>query len=96
MRKKNAEEVGSLVRQFLRAEGLETPLNEYRIINAWPTVAGPAIARYTGNIFIKASILNIQIKSPALRQNLNMSRTLLAQKLNEHVGAQVITEVRFY
>lgn len=96
MKRRNAEEVGSLVLQFLRAEGLETPLNEYRIIRSWPEVAGPAIARYTGNIFIKSGILNIQIKSPALRQNLNMNRTQMAQKLNQHVGAQVISEVRFY
>ncbi len=96
MKRRNAVEIGNLIRQFLRAEGLETPLNEYRIIQAWPAVAGPSIQKYTGDIFIKNGILNVKIKSPALRQNLNMNRTTLAQRLNDHIGAQVITEVRFY
>jgi len=96
MKRRNAVEIGELIRQYLRAEGLETPLNEYRIIQSWGVIAGPAIQKYTGEIFVKNSILNVKIKSPALRQNLNMNRTALAQRLNEHVGAQVITEVRFY
>ena len=35
MIRKNAEEIGNLIRQFLRAEGLETPLNEYRAMRSW-------------------------------------------------------------
>ena len=36
MRKQKAEQVGTLIHQFLREEGLETPYNEYRLIEAWP------------------------------------------------------------
>ncbi|MBO4641521.1 MAG: DUF721 domain-containing protein [Bacteroidaceae bacterium] len=96
MIRRKAVELGDLVHQFLRAEGLETPLNEYRAVRSWPEIAGPNIQKYTGDVFVKNGILNIKIKSPALRQNLNMNRTVFAQRINEHVGAQVITEVRFY
>lgn len=95
MIRKNAEEIGNLIRQFLRAEGLETPLNEYRAMRSWEEIAGPTIQKYTGDVFVKNGILNVKIKSPALRQNLNMERTTLAKRINERVGAQVITEVRF-
>ena len=50
---KKARDMRSLINEFLRAEGLETPLNEYRIIQAWPEVVGQAISRYTGQIFIR-------------------------------------------
>lgn len=96
MIRRKAVELGDLIRQFLRTEGLETPLNEYRAVRAWEEVGGPNMQKYTGDVFVKNSILHIKIKSPALRQNLNMNRTVFAQRINEHVGAQVITEVRFY
>jgi len=96
MRRTKAEPLGNLINQFLRNEGLETPLNEYRLVQAWPKVVGESITRFTGEIFISKGVLNVQIKSPALRQNLMMTRTTLTQRLNEYVGAQVITEVRFF
>ncbi|MGM9674122.1 MAG: DUF721 domain-containing protein [Bacteroidaceae bacterium] len=93
---KKARDIKSLINEFLRAEGLETPLNEYRIIQAWPEVVGQAISRYTGKLFIKNNILYVQIRSAALRENLSCSRTILAEKLNRYVNAQVINEVRFF
>lgn len=57
---------------------------------------GSAVAHYTGDIRITGDILKVQIKSPALRQNLLMMRTEIARKMNDYVKAQVIQEVTFY
>ena len=50
MRRNDAEQIGKLIQQFLRQESLESPLNEQRLLDAWPQILGPAAA-YT-NIFI--------------------------------------------
>ena len=96
MIRKKEQKLESLIQQFMRQQGLETPLNEYRAVQAWPDIVGPAIARYTGQIFIRNSILYVQIRSAALRENLTHQRTLLAQRVNSQVGAQVIQEIRLY
>lgn len=96
MMRRKEQNMGLLVRQFLREQGLETPLNEYRAVQAWPEVVGASIARYTGNISIRNNILYVQIRSAALRENLSFCRTLLARQVNEAVGAQVIREIHFY
>lgn len=96
MRRSNTEQIGDVVQQFLRLNGIETPYNQYRLIAAWPTVMGELIQRYTGNIFIKNQNLHVQITSPAIKQNLLMEHRSLARKLNEHVGAQVIEDIIFY
>lgn len=96
MIRKKEQKLESLIQQFMRQQGLETPLNEYRAVQAWPDIVGSAIARYTGQIFIRNSILYVQIRSAALRENLTHQRTLLAQRVNSQVGAQVIQEIRFY
>lgn len=81
---------------YLRSEGLETPYNQYRIKAAWPKVMGAAIANLTGEMFIKGQTLHIQIKSPALKNDLSMQRKALAQRLNSYINAQVITDIQFF
>lgn len=93
---KNDFSVGPLIQQFLRENGLETPLNEYRIVQAWPVVAGKVIEKYTGQVFVKNRVLNVQIRNASLKHNLSMDRGTLARRLNEAVGADVISDIRFY
>ncbi len=96
MRKSNTERIDAVVQQFMRINGIETPYNQYRLIKAWPIVMGSNIQRYTGEIFIKNQTLHVQITSPAVKQNLLMEHRAIARRLNEHVGAQVIEDIRFY
>lgn len=95
MKRNNAEQIGNLLRHFLRQEGLETPLNERRLLNAWGEVLGPAIASYTRELYIRNQVLYVHLTSAALRQELSMERELLVRNLNRHVGAQVITNIIF-
>ena len=59
-------------------------------------VTGTIVARYTGEKFIKNQTLHVKITNPALRQDLSMMRSQLVKRLNEEVGALVITEVKVY
>lgn len=95
MKRSNTEQIGLLLRKFMREEGLETPLNEQRLINAWKEVLGPAIASYTGNLYIRNQILYVHLTSSALREELMMGRELLVKNLNRYVGATVIINIIF-
>lgn len=88
--------ITNLLDAWLRQEGLETPLLQHRMIKGWSEVMGATVAQYTGDIRIYGNVLRVQIKSPALRQNLLMMRTEIARKMNDYVKAQVIQEVTFY
>lgn len=96
MRKSQPEMISELVRMYLRKEGLETPYNQYRIKAAWPEVMGVSIMKYTGEMYFKGQTLFIELKSPVLKSELSMSRKSIAQRLNSHINAQVITDVQFY
>jgi predicted nucleic acid-binding Zn ribbon protein len=79
----------------LRQEGLEIPLNEKRLIDAWAEVMGTTIASRSKALFIKNQVLYIEVTSAPLRQQLMMGRQQLVIKLNQYVGAQVITNIIF-
>ena len=96
MFKRDVKEIKDLILRNLRAQGLETPLLQKRLIEAWPTVMGDVIAGYTQNLYIRNQTLYVHLTSPALRADLSMQRQEIVRKLNESVGSQVIAEVRFY
>ena len=96
MFKREVKSINDILQQFLRKEGLETPLQQKRLIDAWDSVAGPMVARYTQEKFIKNQILFVNITNPALRQDLSMMRQQLTRRLNEVVGSSVISDVRVF
>ncbi len=93
MKRGGIKSISELVMATCREEGLETPLNEYRLIQAWSQVLGPSVKSYTGDMYIKNQILYVHITSSVLRQELMMNRKNLVRRLNEHVKAQVITDI---
>jgi predicted nucleic acid-binding Zn ribbon protein len=95
MFRRDVKSVRDLVLQALREQGLETPLNQKRLVDAWSEVVGEAIASYTLNKYIYNQTLYVRLSSPALRADLSMRRQELTAKLNAAVGEQIITDVRF-
>lgn len=95
MFKRNTETLREVLLRNLRDQGLETPLLQKRLVEAWPSVAGPMIVRYTLNTYIYNQTLYVRLSNPALRSDLSMMRHELVKKLNAVVGEQVITDIRF-
>ncbi|MCR4604290.1 MAG: DUF721 domain-containing protein [Prevotella sp.] len=95
MFKRREQPVSLLILRNLRVFGLETPLLQKRLIESWPEVAGAAIARYTTSLHIQNQTLYVRLSVPALRADLSMQRHAFVQRLNQHVGAQVIADIRF-
>ena len=95
MFKRNIESLKDILLRNLREQGLETPLMQKRLVEAWPEVAGPVVARYTLNTYIYNQTLFVRLSNPALRSDLSMMRGKLVKKLNDVVGEEVITDIRF-
>ena len=86
MFRRKVRSLSELLPEILRREGLETPLQQKRLLASWDQVVGEPVAKYTGDKFI----------SPALRADLSLSRSLLVKRLNEAAEAFVISDIKFY
>ncbi len=93
MRRQNSEDLTSLLQSYLRQEGLETPLNEYRAVSAWNEVSGAG--RYTESVDFRNQTLYVRLRSAAVKQELLMRRGDLMRKINEKVGATVVYDICF-
>ena len=96
MFRRKVQSIQTLLQDFLRRQGLESPLRQRRLLTSWDEVVGEPIARYTSERFIKNQTLYVKVHNPALRADLSMGRSLLVKRLNERAGAQVIVDIKFY
>lgn len=95
MFKRDVHNVKELILKNLRVQGLETPLLQKRLMDSWQEVVGPMIANYTANMYIRNQTLYVHLTNPAIRADLSMMRREIVNKLNAHVGSQVIADVQF-
>ena len=96
MFRREVKSVADVLQQLLREEGLETPLQQKRLIDSWETVTGRIVASYTTEKFIQNQTLYVKIVNPALRQDLAMMRQQLVKRLNEQVGSFIISDIKVY
>lgn len=94
MFKRQPSPISPLLQTILRNNGLETPLLQRRLIDAWDDVAGEIVARYTTEKVIRNQTLFVRLQHPALRSELSMKKSILVQNLNATVGAQIINDIR--
>lgn len=96
MFRRDVKNLSDVLNLYLRENGLETPLQQRRLIDAWDTVVGKGISYYTAEKFIKNQTLFVKITNPALRGDLSMMKSQLVNKLNSYVGGMVIADIRIY
>ena len=96
MFKRDVLPLDEVLKKLLREEGLEMPLLQKRLVDAWEVVTGNVVSRYTAEKYIRNQTLFVKITNPALRQDLSMMRTQLVKRLNEKVGSFVISDIKIF
>lgn len=95
MKRNNTESLSDVLQQVLKENKLDKKLYEFRLMRAWRETLGDYINKYTVHLEVKNKVLYVKLSSAALRSELFMNRTLLCQKLNDAVGQQVVTDIKF-
>ncbi len=104
MFKQHPISVSNLLRSVMRNQGLETPLLQRRLIAAWDEVVKSLMDKDIADFVMESTVrkdirnqtLWVEINAPAVRADLQMKCSDLIAALNNKVGAQVITSIRFY
>lgn len=90
----NSQSLGDAIREFFEDNAeLRQKILEVRVQRAWGEVLGPAVARYTRNIYVKDGVLHISLASSVLRSELVLCRDRLVKSLNDYAGAAVIRDI---
>lgn len=96
MRRRSPQALSEIIDDFLNEERhLRQGINEVHIIEAWHELLGPGGSRYTTQLSVTNGILYVTLSSSVLKNELLMMKEALLRRLNEHVGAQVISNIVF-
>ena len=95
MKRTYSESIATVLGCWLREQGLETPLYQYRLVNAWPQVVGDFFAKYTIDLNVYNQVLFVRVSSSAVRNELSMRKEQIKEHLNRIAGAQVIVDIVF-
>jgi len=95
MRKREAQTLSEILGESLKNLQIDGKINETRVMDAWSDVVGPVIAAHTGNKYVSRRILYVQMDTPIVRNELQMMRQNLVEKLNKAAGADTIKDIIF-
>lgn len=85
--------LGDALRQFLDKSRIKGSIQALQIDEAWSSLMGPTIARYTEKIQIHGHTLYITTTMAPLKQELSYQKENIILRVNEALGSPVIKEV---
>ena len=81
------------LKNFIDANRLQKGLDKVSIEDAWNSVMGNAISKYTTAIKLDREVLYVQLSSSVLREELSYGKTKIIDMINLEMGKQIITKL---
>ena len=95
MKKKSNElSLGDAIDLYLQSTGIKEKALVQRIIADWESIMGKPIADHTEKLWFNQGTFWIKVNHPVWKNELNMARTRIMDKLNQKLGASLIKEVK--
>ena len=89
------ERLGEILGKSLQRLNLEGRLTEYRVWPIWNEIVGPTIARNAQPEKIRHGTLFVKVTAPTWMQQLQYMKEMIAEKLNQRVGKEVVKNIFF-
>ncbi|MFA5074124.1 MAG: DUF721 domain-containing protein [Nitrospirota bacterium] len=90
---KKIDKLSVTLRVWLKARGLESRLNEYRIFDQWQKTVGEGIARHAQPLSLRGRKLTLIVDSPAWMQQLSLLKPEIIRKVNESLGRETVQQI---
>jgi len=93
-RNRDSESIKKVIQQLINTSNLKRGFQKITAKEAWEEVMGPGVMSYTGKIELRNDLLIVELNSAALREELSYGKEKIVQMLNEHMGDNLIKQVR--
>jgi len=94
-RTSDSQPLAEIIDRLFKVYNLEGKMKEMDVINAWPELMGIAVARRTKNIYIKGNTLHLELDSSVMREELYNGKQIILERINQHAGKELITDIWF-
>ena len=90
------EPVAGPLSRLLSRLGLEEGLLGWRAVEEWAGVVGPRLASHARAVGFHDGALHVEVEGSAWMHELGFLKRDLIRKLNQHLGAECIRDVRLF
>lgn len=87
--------IGDAIRELVQELGINRKLKEYEAVLRWNSIAGEQIARMTTAVKITQGVLLVKVKTSTWRNELNIRKKEIMNKLNGELGEEIVKDIRF-
>lgn len=95
MKRTDYQSIGDVCRMAFEEFNMTARLLEVRACDYWLQLVGPGIAARTTRPRVARGIMRIGVESAPLRHELTMNRSQMIRLINERLGREVISDIRF-
>ncbi len=85
--------LSEVLKDFIQTNKLQKGLDKISVTEAWNTVMGTAIVKYTTAINLERNTLYIQLSSSVLREELSYGIEKIIKMINEELGKELIKKL---
>ena len=78
---------------LLEKSNWKPKVHEVRMRDEWETIVGKTISKYTRNISMYNKVLTIYTDVAPLKQELQLGKEQLVQRINEYFEERVVNEI---
>lgn len=96
MKRLEPQSIGDVLRKAIDDAQMSGHLDELRAAEFWPSIVGQHIADECRRPYILDGRMSVRVPDAALRQELNMQRSLIISEFNRLAGKPVVKSLRFY
>lgn len=94
MRKQKVTNLGQAIDEWIAENKSKKKLDETSIINNWSDFVGEHMSKSTKGLRIVNGILFVKITSGIVKQELQIIRTPLKNKINKKYGFEILKDIR--
>lgn len=94
MRRQKTIPLGQVIDEWIHSNTASKKLGEMSVINNWETLVGGHMAKSTQGLRIVDGVLFVKITSGVVKQELQMIRTPLKNRINREFGYEVLADIK--
>ena len=83
------------LRSFVKKEGLDRGIQEQKAVSVWPEVVGEKISANSLAKSISSGILTVEVSNSVWRQELQLQKNTIIEKINKVLTRKTIKDIRF-
>ncbi|MCQ2235541.1 MAG: DUF721 domain-containing protein [Bacteroidales bacterium] len=91
----SAQKMSEILLDIMNENNMGRQMLEHRAIDLWKVVTGPTVVRATRAIYIKNSVMFVELNSSVIRNELIYSKSKVMENINSAVGQDIIQDIVF-